>query len=266
MSYCTQSDIQKLIPTQELAELTAETGSTPDATVITEAIAKADAEIDSYCTNHYTVPFQSIPAIIKTISEDISLYNLYSRRSVVPELRKDRYESAVKFLTAVATGEFQIAGATPKTAPAQAVDIDSLTQAIQRLKDSGYDITAANVSSLLGISVSESSQPIATATITLEQASQAIAKLKQAGYILNSTEVRTLLGLTVTDATTPQAPPDLRALSETLLNLKKIGVVVSDSDIEVLFGITLEQPRSVSQSPQLASATSIFNRDNMTSW
>ena len=52
----TQSDIEKLIPTQELAELTTESGSTPDAAVITEAIAKADAEIDSYLGVIYTVP------------------------------------------------------------------------------------------------------------------------------------------------------------------------------------------------------------------
>ena len=48
MAYCTQSDIEKLIPVQELAELTTESGDTPDADVVVEAIAKADAEIDSY--------------------------------------------------------------------------------------------------------------------------------------------------------------------------------------------------------------------------
>jgi phage gp36-like protein len=60
MAYCEQSDIEKLIPEQELAELTADTGSTPDAEVVTEAIAKADAEIDSYLGVVYTVPL-SVP-------------------------------------------------------------------------------------------------------------------------------------------------------------------------------------------------------------
>ena len=89
MSYCTQSDIEKLIPTLELAELTTESGSTSDATVITEAIGKADAEIDSYCKKHYTVPFTpTIPPVIEAISVDLALYHLYSRRSVVPEIRR----------------------------------------------------------------------------------------------------------------------------------------------------------------------------------
>ena len=58
MAYCTQSDIEKLIPTQELAELTTESGSTPDAAVVTEAIAKADAEIDSYLGVDYDGAFE----------------------------------------------------------------------------------------------------------------------------------------------------------------------------------------------------------------
>ena len=57
MAYCNQVDIEKLIPTQELAELTTESGSVVAATVVTECIAKADAEIDSYLGVKYTVPF-----------------------------------------------------------------------------------------------------------------------------------------------------------------------------------------------------------------
>ena len=137
---------------------------------------------------------------------------------------------------------------------------------VERLRNSGYVVSAADVTALLGITVTAATQGNTATTVTLEQAAQAISKLKQAGYILSAAEVSTLLGLTVTDATTPQAPPDLKALSETLLNLKKIGVVVSDQDIETLFGITLEQERSISQTPQIFSATSVFDRDNMTSW
>ena len=61
MPYCAQNDIEKLIPVQELAELTTESGSTPDAEVITEAIAKADAEIDSYLGVIYHGAFERAP-------------------------------------------------------------------------------------------------------------------------------------------------------------------------------------------------------------
>lgn len=104
MAYCAQDDIEKLIPEQELAELTAESGDTPDSDVVTEAIAKADAEIDSYLGVKYTVPFSSAPARVKSLSEDIAIYYLYARRSVAPELRQKNYDNAISFLRDVAAG------------------------------------------------------------------------------------------------------------------------------------------------------------------
>ena len=80
MAYCTQADIEKLIPAQELAELTTESGGTPDADVVTECIAKADAEIDSYLGVKYTVPFSSAPARVESLSQDIAIYYLFTRR------------------------------------------------------------------------------------------------------------------------------------------------------------------------------------------
>jgi phage gp36-like protein len=62
MAYCTQTDILKQIPSLELAELTTESGSTPDADVVAVAIAKADAEIDSYLGMRCIVPFSSASA------------------------------------------------------------------------------------------------------------------------------------------------------------------------------------------------------------
>ena len=77
MAYCVQADIEKMIPTLELAELTTETGSTPRCRQCDEAIAKADAEIDSYVGVVFTVPFATTPARIKSLSEDIAIYYLY---------------------------------------------------------------------------------------------------------------------------------------------------------------------------------------------
>ena len=95
-----------------------------------------------------------------------------------------------------------------------------LSQVVERLRNSGYIVSAADVSTLLGITVADAT-PGTTASITLEQAALAIAKLKQAGYILSATEVSTLLGLTVTDATTPKAPPELKALSRDPVEFKE---------------------------------------------
>ncbi len=115
MSYCTQIDIEKLIPAQELAELTTESGSTPDSAVIMEAIAKADAEIDSYLGMIYTIPLSVPPARVKALSEDISIYYLYQRRSAVPEARKKVYDDAIAFLKLLATGTIKLPVSTSPT-------------------------------------------------------------------------------------------------------------------------------------------------------
>lgn len=112
MAYCTQNDIGKLIPTQELAELTTEAGSTPDSAVITEAIAKADAEIDSYLGVIYAVPISVLPTRIKSLSEDFSLYYLYMRRSAIPEARQKAYDDGIAFLQLVASGKASLPSAS----------------------------------------------------------------------------------------------------------------------------------------------------------
>jgi phage gp36-like protein len=105
MVYCTQTDIDKLITTQELAELTMESGDMPDPDVIAEAIAKTDAEIDSYLGVKYTVPFGLAPTRVKSLSEDIAIYYPHTRRSVAPELREKNYQNTIDYLKIVAAGK-----------------------------------------------------------------------------------------------------------------------------------------------------------------
>ena len=130
MPYCTQSDIEKLIPSLELAELTTETGSTPDAATVTEAIAKADAEIDSYLGAVFTLPLSITPARVKSLSEDIAIYYLYVRRSTVPEARQKAYDDAIAFLKLVAAGKATL----PSTSisPGQGVQIESAAPIFDR--------------------------------------------------------------------------------------------------------------------------------------
>jgi phage gp36-like protein len=108
MAYCVQSDIEKLIPVQELAELTTESGSTPDSDVVAEAIVKADAEIDSYLGIIYSVPLSVPPTRVKALSEDIAIYYLYMRRSSIPEARQKAYDNGIAFLQLLAAGKATI--------------------------------------------------------------------------------------------------------------------------------------------------------------
>ncbi len=110
MAYCSQDDLVKLVSLTELAELTAESGEMPDAAVVAEAIAKAEGEIDSYLGVRYVLPLAAIPPQVQGLAMDMALYHLYSRRSVVPPVRLQKYEAAVAFLKEVAAGQVLVSG------------------------------------------------------------------------------------------------------------------------------------------------------------
>ncbi len=114
MAYSTQTDLLEQIPEDELIQLTddADAGAV-DADAVTRAIADADAEIDGYCGSRYGVPFASTPVMIRKISVDIAIYNLYARRMGAPEDRKERYDNAIRFLRDVSKGVISLGGDAP---------------------------------------------------------------------------------------------------------------------------------------------------------
>ena len=95
MAYCTQDDIEKLLPEDTVDQLTDDEGTGAQvAARVSEAIAQADAEIDAWCGSRYSIPFTTVPDIIKKCSVDIAIYNLYSRtQEGIPETRSERYIS-----------------------------------------------------------------------------------------------------------------------------------------------------------------------------
>jgi phage gp36-like protein len=128
MAYSVKADIQKEISDAELIGLTddAGTGAIVDAPIIA-AIARADALIDSYAGKVETVPFTTVPDIIKQHSITIAIYFLFARRSVVPENRAQNYKDAVAWLKDLAVGK----AALPPTTEA---DYDDTVQ-VDRTQD-----------------------------------------------------------------------------------------------------------------------------------
>jgi phage gp36-like protein len=112
MAYSTENDLLTMIPVKELAELTTDSGDTPDSQVVAEAISRADAEIDAYVGVRYALPLTVVPDQLKGLSIDMALYHLYSRRSVAPTVRRQKYEAALSFLKLVAAGEAVVEGAS----------------------------------------------------------------------------------------------------------------------------------------------------------
>ena len=106
MSYSTQADLEDQLSSEELRQLTDDLDSgSINTTIANRAIDDADAEIDSYIGVRYDVPLATIPQIIKKVSVDIAIYNLYARRQILtPEARRQRYEDAIELLKNVSKG------------------------------------------------------------------------------------------------------------------------------------------------------------------
>jgi phage gp36-like protein len=121
MPYCTLDDIKsKRIPEGTLVQLTddADTG-TVDETVVAGIIGDADELIDGYLRGRYVLPLEPMAGIVKTLSVDVSVYNLYGRRPEfdTPKAVGEKYTAAVKILEGIQAGKITLgsAGVTSPT-------------------------------------------------------------------------------------------------------------------------------------------------------
>lgn len=103
MSYATQQNMIDRFGEQELIELTdhANAGSI-NVTVLGQALADADAEINAYLVSRYTLPLASVPPVLVKFAADVARYQLYDTRAT--EQVKARYDDAIKFLKLLASG------------------------------------------------------------------------------------------------------------------------------------------------------------------
>lgn len=82
MAYSTQSDIEEILPTADLAELTDDTGNdVVDVSKVTAAIARADNQINSYLRGKQnSLPLSPVPPRVKDWSTGLAIWQLYRRR------------------------------------------------------------------------------------------------------------------------------------------------------------------------------------------
>jgi len=141
MAYCTQNDILHQLDEDSLIQLTDDEGTgAVDQDVLNRAIADADATIDAYCQGRYSIPLSSVPGMIRQISVDIAIYNLYSRRGdVIPDIRRDRYNNAIRFLEKVAEGKIQLGASSPAPeSTGNSVEIEQNERIFTRDKLGGF--------------------------------------------------------------------------------------------------------------------------------
>ncbi len=113
MPYCTLQNLKDRFGETELIQLTdLANASAIDTAVLNEAIADADAEINSYLTA-YSLPLAIIPANFERMACDITRYYLFGVS--VPELVQKRYDNAIKYLNLVAKGVINLAPDTSGT-------------------------------------------------------------------------------------------------------------------------------------------------------
>jgi phage gp36-like protein len=113
MAYSSDSDLLKEMSTLELAVLTGDTtGTTVNTTRTSNARENADALINSYLHQRYTVPFASpVDAIIKKLSVDLTIANLYESaysKTVVPSTVLYRRQNAIKLLQDIQEGNVSV--------------------------------------------------------------------------------------------------------------------------------------------------------------
>lgn len=138
MSYSTLEDLKKLLQEETIIQLTDDENLSPTAIDptdedhaaivgrIDEAIAAADATIDSYCQDRYTVPLSPVPAKISQISVDLTIYNLFSRRDMdMPEIRKERNKEGIRFLEKVSKDEIHLGVSSPSPLGADSSSMSS---------------------------------------------------------------------------------------------------------------------------------------------
>jgi phage gp36-like protein len=118
VAYCTIDDILERIDASRLVQLTDDEGSgSVNAERVAQAIADADEEIDGYAGARYAVPLDPAPGVVRKLSADIAIYNLYGRRDKVPEARAERYGRAVQTLEKIAAGKFSLGSGDPEGNP-----------------------------------------------------------------------------------------------------------------------------------------------------
>lgn len=115
MTYATQQNMIDRFGERELIELTDRANAgTINATVLGQALADADAEINAYLTSRYTLPLASVPPVLVKFAADVARYQFYNARA--SEQVKARYDDAIKFFKMLANGSVSL-GLDPVNQP-----------------------------------------------------------------------------------------------------------------------------------------------------
>lgn len=119
MAYSTVDNLLPLLPEATLIKLSNdESGaSSIDAANVSSAIAQADLTIDGFVGVQRQVPLDPVPGLIRIISANLAVYNLYRRRGQMPEIWESQYKADMAVLTKISTGQISFGSDVKPAAP-----------------------------------------------------------------------------------------------------------------------------------------------------
>lgn len=102
------------IPDEVLIRLTDDEGAgSVNTDRAQSAISAAQAIIDCALSRQYAVPFADPPDVVKKLTSDLAVYNLYQRMGSVPQEVKAAYDNANIVLEKIVQGLFFIGSPDP---------------------------------------------------------------------------------------------------------------------------------------------------------
>lgn len=97
------------VPEDMLIRLTDDEGTgMVNAARAEDAITAAQAKVDAALSKDFATPLAAPSGLVKTLTRDIAVYNLYLRVGSVPESVKDAYVSAAGMLDKTVAGLFHL--------------------------------------------------------------------------------------------------------------------------------------------------------------
>lgn len=122
MTYATRTDLEQRYGPDWIAQRE----TMLSAGAVDEALADADAEINSYVAGRYAVPLSPVPANIPRLACAIARYHLLG--SAADERERDAYTDARSFLRDVQAGRAVLESAAPLAGAAPAATVEIATR------------------------------------------------------------------------------------------------------------------------------------------
>lgn len=140
MTYATQQNLIDRFGEEELIQLTdRENLGVVNATVVSRALADADALINGYLIGRYTLPLATpVPDVLERLACDIARYSLHEFKPT--ETVEIRYRDALELLRDVSKGraDLGLSNTDNKPASKNLAEISSTTPVFRRSESDGF--------------------------------------------------------------------------------------------------------------------------------